>query len=514
MKRIIYTLFSLILPLLMLNGCSEDEGNYSYLDNIGEAILISIPGVTDQNNSFVCLEHDLVKLNPVIQFAEGTTEADYEFEWNRYYQTPQGTYGHYVQPEVIGTSMNLEYQVQETPQSYWAVFKITNKRTLATTQLKFSFVITPLSGWAVLEEDAGGAGDMSFIRDADVVSGGTGNVIRNHFSASNAGAKIQKGKFFANGLNTGRKNWYVFSEDGGYVMDPGTYQVRSGSSYLELFNQTVGTPEVFAPEAYCYSTENGGFEVIVNDGKIYYVAYMMAWGGAVFDVAKPGVGVDSYEAAPILAPITNAGNSPGVRSVFFDLKGHRFLTIRLWGDLNAPNSASEIFNPGKIDPEFKFVFMGEGKDGGTNAIFHKELPDGTITPYLFRADFKSNEPVPLECSDVSGLDEMKEAKTYAFGTRGDFMFYATDNHVYCYRYGRSKSTSVLSVAGGEKIVQMKMYVNASDKENNGKILFIATNEGTSGKVYKLKFNEMTGALNGTPQEYSGFGMIKDMHYKN
>lgn len=514
MKRKIYTLFSLLLPLLVLSSCCKDEGNYTYKDNVGVATLVSIPGVTDMENSFVCLENELVKLNPVIQFAEGTTANDYEFEWKRYYKIPQGEYGHYEQPEVIGTSMNLEYQIQETPQNYWAVFKITNKKTAAVTELKFSFEISPLMGWAVLDEDAGGAGDMNFIRDADIVNGGNGAVVRNHFSSVNGGTKIQKGKFFANCLNTGRKNWYVFSEDGGYVMDPGTYKLKEGSTYLSLFNQTVGAPSVLAPEAYCYSIENGGFEAVVNDGAIYYVAYIMAWGGAVFDVAKPGVDVAPYHVAPMLATITNAGNTPGVRAVFFDLTGHRFLIAKLWGDLSIPNSASEIFNPGKIDPEFKFVFLGEGKDGSTSAIFHKQAAGGAIVPYLFRADFKLLEPVPLECTDISGLDDIKDAKTYAFGTRGDFMFYATETQVYCYRYGRMVSTPVLNVGGGEKIVQMKMYVNANDKNNNGKILFIATNNGTSGKVYKLKFNEMNGVVSGAPVEYSGFNTIKDMYYKN
>ena len=61
---------------------------------------------------------------------------------------------------------------------------------------------------------------------------------------------------------------------------------------------------------------------------------------------------------------------------------------------------------------------------------------------------------------------------------------------------------------------MKIYVNEKDKNNNGKILFIATNNGNSGKVYKLKFNEMNGAVLGVPKEYTGFYGIRDMYYKN
>lgn len=511
--RKIYTIFSLLISLWILGGCSEDKGNYDYKENIGEVLIKAIPGVTDQNNSFICLENETVRLNPELVFAEGTKAEDYEFEWSRYYKVPQGAYGHYVQPEIIGTAMNLEYKIQETPQDYWAVFKAKNKQTGATTELKFSFVISPLTGWAVLDEDATGSGDMHFIRDADIVVGGNGSVVRNHFSQSNGGVKIQKGKFFAYCPNSSRNNWYVFSEGGGYVMNSGTYKLVNGSSYVGLFNPTVGTPEVLAPEAYCYSAENGGFETIVNNGKVYYVAYMMAWGGAVFDVTVPDEGVEPYHVAPVLASVTNAGNSPGVRSVFFDLTGNRFMVVKMWGNLSVPQSVSEIFNPGKIDSDYKFVFLGEGKDGSTNAIFNRELPGGSKVPYLFRADFKSQEPVPLECKDLSGLDDIKAAKTFAFGTRGDFMFYASETQVRCYRYGKTNTTDVLTVGAGEKIIQMKVYVNSKDAVNNGKILFVATNGGATGKVYKIKFNEMNGIVSATPTEYTGFGNIKDMYYK-
>lgn len=100
-----------------LTGCYQDKGNYDYLDNIGEPVIESIPGVTDRNNTLFCLENELVKLQPVMRFAEGTSEGDYSYEWKRYNKTPEGTYGDYKQPEVIGTSLNLEYKIAEPPPS-------------------------------------------------------------------------------------------------------------------------------------------------------------------------------------------------------------------------------------------------------------------------------------------------------------------------------------------------------------------------------------------------------------
>lgn len=112
------------------------------------------------------------------------------------------------------------------------------------------------------------------------------------------------------------------------------------------------------------------------------------------------------------------------------------------------------------------------------------------------------------------MAEVKKATYYAFGTRGDFMFYATDSKVYTWRYGKETATDFLSVGSGEKIVNMKLYINPKDNSMNGKLLFVATQKGNEGKVYKILFNEMSGMPITIPQEYSGLGIIKDMYYKS
>ena len=71
----------------------------------------------------------------------------------------------------------------------------------------------------------------------------------------------------------------------------------------------------------------------------------------------------------------------------------------------------------------------------------------------------------------------------------------------------------MTVGAGEEIVQMKIYVNSDDSALNGKVLFIATQQGNEGKVYKALFNEMSGIMQDEVQEYTGFGIIKDMYYK-
>lgn len=47
----------LLLSIGVFTSCFDDEGNYEYKE-IGEAVIKSIPGVTDHGNKFVCLENE------------------------------------------------------------------------------------------------------------------------------------------------------------------------------------------------------------------------------------------------------------------------------------------------------------------------------------------------------------------------------------------------------------------------------------------------------------------------
>ena len=60
----------------------------------------------------------------------------------------------------------------------------------------------------------------------------------------------------------------------------------------------------------------------------------------------------------------------------------------------------------------------------------------------------------------------------------------------------------MTVGAGERISQIKIYNNPSDNVMTGKVLFVATQKGDEGKVYKAVFNEMSGLLLEEPLEYT------------
>lgn len=492
----------MLLSVGLFSSCFEDKGNYDYRE-IGEAVIKAIPGVTDNENKLVCLENEIVRLTPEIEFKSGTSASDYEFIWFRIPQSPEGQPNHYEQADTLAMTQNLEYEVKDSPRDYWLVYKVIHKETRALTEQKFAFIISAISGWMVFDEDATGNGDIQVIRDRDIVDGGDGRVVKDYFSVNNDGKKILNGRFMAICSNYSRKNLYVYSDEGAYIMDMSTYKEKPNVSYTDLFSATV-TLDKINPQAENYDTYGGLVEVVINNNKAYSVSYRMMGQTQLTEAS----GVNDYFAAPAIAPVRVNGSES--TAVLFDLKNNRFLTVGSRGALSAPETVEGAFNTGAIDPELKFVYMNAGKDGETCVVMKKE---GTNEPYLLRANFVEATPVALAKASLDGLYDIAEANHYAFGTRGDFMFYATDTKLYTWRYGKDNSSELLTVGAGEKIVQIKMYDNISDITFNGKILFVATQKGNEGKVYKIVFNEMSGMIEGSPVEYTGFGIIKDMYYR-
>ena len=292
MKICRYIGFSFVLAMFLLTSCFDDKGNYDYKE-IGEAVIKAIPGVTDNGDKLVCLENEHIQLTPELEFKEGTTAEDYEFIWYRYPQQPQGTYQHYEQGDTLAMTRNLDYRIVDSPRDYWLVYKVVNKKTGAQNEQRFEFIISAVNGWIVLDEDAAGNGDLQIIRDKDIVEGGNGQVVKDYFSVNNGGKKMQGARFIGICTNSSVSNLYVYSDEGAYIMDASTYKEREDATYAGLFNSVV-TLDAVNPQAHVYETDHRRMDVLVNNHKVYAIAYIMM-GESQYSEAK---GVDDYVAAP------------------------------------------------------------------------------------------------------------------------------------------------------------------------------------------------------------------------
>lgn len=116
---------------------------------------------------------------------------------------------------------------------------------------------------------------------------------------------------------------------------------------------------------------------------------------------------------------------------------------------------------------------------------------------------------------MAGLPEIEQAKFYQSSKLNDYVYYATDNKIYNYAYATTGNGTVdFEAPAGETITCMKLYrpqPNTSLLDKEDRVLYVATWNGTTGKVYELGLNATSGKLNTTPLNvFEIDGKVADM----
>ncbi|MEG2555306.1 MAG: PKD-like family lipoprotein [Odoribacter sp.] len=510
-NRARYMLFTLIVSLFFITSCFEDKGNYDYVD-IKDA-AVNIPEVTQNKGQISRDRYSVLELNPEIVLNDGASAAEFDFEWSLYSQHPLADdEDHYAPKKIMGNEQTLKYTLVEAPDKYYVVLKVTHKVTKVCTDYRFKLDINSIKGWLIYDENAAGEGDFQIVRDAEIVPGlsvSQKGVVRNYFSASNSGKKLRDGKFLGRrNMNNAYDHLFLFKADGVVKMEAGSYEVLS-EDYGTLF---MKAPKVNAPMAHYYpSPVYGAVEILVNDNEVHLVKWNTM--GQKDQLAAPlaSWGVP-YKMSSFIAPIPVVSGNTN-RAVLYDIKSTKgqFVTITNNGGTGYLKTPTGVFNTGAINPDkttkLQLKYMGQGRDGITCAIFKDAL--AAEKPWLYVADLRTTTPLALAKHDLSGLENINAANQFVFGTRGDVMFYAAGSSVYSYLFGSTGVTTILSKAG-EEIVSMKLYTHFANEDYSGRILFVATYDGSQGRVYKIKFNELNGQVEGEIESFTGFGKVIDM----
>lgn len=503
-------LFSAML-LLLMTSCFEDKGNYDYRE-IQDA-SVTIPGVTDQKDQIDRDRYDVLALNPEIEFQAGSSAGDFDFEWSLYLQTSiADADGKYPAKKIIGDAQNLNYSLVDMPDKYYVVLKTTHRTTKVCTDYRFKLNINSVKGWLVYDESGTGDGDFQIIRDEQIVPGlatAQNGVVRNYFSASNNGTKLRDGLFLSQRTVSRYDHLFLYTRTGVVKMGAGAYDVLT-TNYSDLF---LVAPKVINPMAHYYpNSVSGAMELFMNDREVHLIRWNMM--GQVDKLPAPLASFGTpIKFKPFAAPIpVVAGTANRYVLMSGTNMNGQFVVINSGGGQTYPTTPTGVFNTGKINADattkLELFKLAQGRDGLTNAIF-KDALNGD-RPWLYVADFRTATALAINKIDLGSLPGISSAKLFAFGTRGDVMFYAAGSKVYSYVYDGS-TTDLLDVSGDE-IVSMKVYTHSNNENFSGRILFVATyNAGTNtGKVHKIMFNELNGQKEGEVTSFDGFGRIVDM----
>ena len=515
-------LCAVLVSMFLFAACFDDKGNYDYTDI--RDVVIDIPAVTENDGVWSCNRYSDLQFVPNIQFDEGTVAEDYDFEWSIYPQLPQLNEDKKYDPKrVIGTGQNLDYHVEDVPANYCLVLRVTHKATQAVTDFTFNLIVNTVKGLVVLDENTLGEGDLQIICDEEIIPGVTkaqNGVVRNYFSVSNDGRKLHGGKFLAwRNMDSRYDHLFVYQEDGFVKMSAATYEVLS-DDYSTMF---FTAPSVSSPMFHYYPNPKYGYlEFLCNNNEVYTIRWNMMGQTDKFSTPIDVFGTP-IKFNPFIAPIPIVAGNTNRAVLYSDVQiafgmsmpaAGQFITINSSGNMGYPSVDGGAFNPQKINEDastqLRLAYMEQGRDGLTCAIFKDELND--YRPWLYVADFRvTTAPLALGKYDLSTLKDIKQAQLFAFGTRGDVMFYATEDEVFSYAFG-GEPISLLSVPG-EEIVAMKLYTHSANEDFTGRMLFVATYDGSEGRVYKIKFNELNGRLEGDIEKFEGFGRVIDMIIK-
>ena len=507
-KKLIYIAF-FIGALICLGSCYNDNGNYDYT---------SLPDVkiTTDKDTYVATQFQTLEIPVNIDFA-GDSEADYEYTWRLWSnEIKRSDY-----KKVISNQKDLSFPVDELAGSYTLVFTCHNKKTNVDTYKNMVLTVqgSITEGWMVLHEK-NGVTDFDLIKTPFFSSRVDKDEVLHNVYAMNGEQLEGRGVKIGSYIDTQRQYVTILTDKGGAKLEATTMQKAFDMSTLMVDGKT------WKPENYIYYSYRGtaraqGYDVIVNDGRVYFYNVFGSnnYTSYTEPIKKDGL---TYRASKYM-PRYIWGSYYGMGIVIYDDLNGRFLYVdKSFKFTTMPDATGCPFDWNNMHG--KLVYMETGFNNHDLGLI-EDWDSHKKTLYEFNFDEKKLAKAILKKYPIGDCPEMDDAKYYAIGERGPVFYYATDKKVYLYDYtgtNTAKEAYALSNAN-EKITGMKILKpNVSfsrtvklEHAYSNKVLILSTyNESTKeGKVYMYYINESNGTIDRSSEHViTGFGEILDMDF--
>lgn len=497
MKNIISGL--IIACVMLVIGCKKDKGNYDYTE-VPQALI----DTTGMGQPRYVERSQLLDIDPVIRYENGNMNA-LKYQWLIYPATQGGNAN--ITAKVISNEKRLNLPVGEPVGEYSLELIVTDTTNLLKTNTIFTVVVSAgiEYGWMVLHGDENGA-DVDFLVSSNAVpiAGITPKRLSNIYSAV-VGKKLPGTPRF---IAQTRKNFVK-----GHWMTIGTSTQLSRVSGVDFSLMRENRAffrrdeEVMDPQAYMLTASSN--DAFINNKRLYLF-------NTPYETdARFGASVSGdYELAPYLA--YGVGFSYPV--VVYDQKNGRFArpasTFGAMVGFNAPaNPATAPFDLRSIGMDM--LYMDRGFSGYTHSFFKSRTGNEY---WLYIANFASfdNGQLAIGRYNMSALPEISSAKFFQSSELGYVDWYATEDKIYAYDFQTTNTAKVVfnGFSAGEKITSMKIYKprpNANLNAVEGTLMYVATWNGTEGKVYEFAINGLSGEITPAPlNTYSGLRKVADM----
>ena len=507
-----------ILPILLLliTACSQDKGNYDYVD-LNEPVVTGLEDVT-------VLTFAQLTVSPDIAGGE-YSDSEYTFEWKALDNNSSD------EPVVVGTERVLDYEVILPPGSYTLYFTMTESATGLYWQYDVQLTVSSSTseGWLVLCSDQGRARlDMISLVTGDTVT----DVLRgNGMPQMNGPRRIQ----WLSDKTDAASPYYLLTDDGATRLGKDSFEWKQEYD----FAYEVAVDEKLIP----YSIVSGGFGKMTVSGTKAYYCEIMGIDGLYGSAVNKDFAVAPYVGANVLATQVYAAVY-----LLYDVDNRRMMaycpllkTNDLGGqqplaDMDVMGQIAEGMAPGAgvlgsaFDrwPEgYDFVYMENTRYDPGNAkmgLTYVMLSDGSEC-HLYGVQLGDMLRY-ADCTYVLGKgyygdlsqcrNILHEDALYAFSSLKNYMYYAVGGTVYRVDLSADEiREEVQFELPGETITCMKFNLyQKSENMQKSYDLVVGSLNGNEGVLRIYEGRDSDGDFrNVTPVKYSGFAEIVDVTYK-
>ena len=507
-----------ILPILLLliTACSQDKGNYDYVD-LNEPVVTGLEDVT-------VLTFAQLTVAPDIAGGE-YPDSEYTFEWKALDNNSSD------EPVVVGTERVLDYEVILPPGSYTLYFTMTESATGLYWQYDVQLTVSSSTseGWLVLCSDQGRARlDMiSLVTEETVI-----DVLRgNGMPQMNGPRRIQ----WLSDKTDAASPYYLLTDDGATRLGKDSFEWKPEYD----FAYEVAVDEKLIP----YSIVSGGFGKMTVSGTKAYYCEIMGIDGLYGSAVNKDFAVAPYVGANVLATQVYAAVY-----LLYDVDNRRMMaycpllkTNDLGGqqplaDMDVMGQIAEGMAPGAgvlgsaFDrwPEgYDFVYMENTRYDPGNAkmgLTYVMLSDGSEC-HLYGVQLGDMLRY-ADCTYVLGKgyygdlsqcrNILHEDALYAFSSLKNYMYYAVGGTVYRVDLSADEIREEVQFdLPGETITCMKFNLyQKSENMQKSYDLVVGSLNGNEGVLRIYEGRDSDGDFrNVTPVKYSGFAEIVDVTYK-
>ena len=514
MRKIVHIL--LFTVTILACSCSQDLGNYDYT-TLDEPI---ISGLEDQE----VFTLSRLTLTPTIEGGEFSGD-EYTFEWMILNQNST------MEPLIIGSERELDYEVTLAPGAYTLYFTITEIETGLYWRSEMNLTVSSSmsEGWMVLCSDKGRA-------RLDIVSATTGETMidvlkGNGMPQLNGPRKIQ----WLSDKTDAASPYYLLTDDGATRLGRDAFEWKPEYDFAyEVAIQDKLTP---------YSITTGGFGKVIVSGTDAHYCEVMGIDGLYGSAVNKGFAVAPFVGANVLATQVYAAVY-----LLYDIDNERFVA---YCPLLSTNDLGNL-NPVAGMDEMGQIAEGMAPGAGVVGNAFKDWPEGMECVYMENTRYDpGNAKMGLtyamlkdrgschlygiqlgdilryaDCTYVLGKgyygdlsncrDILHPSAIYAFSSLKSCMYYAVDETVYRVDLSENPAREEAQFSlPGEKITCMKFNLyQKSENMQKSYDLVVGSVKGGEGKLRIYEGRESGGIFKDVePEVYTGFAEIVDVTYK-